>query len=288
MEQTMLERFRDSLICHGASKNTIENYLRNVGLYIKWHEQSTGVPFDGRVTEFDAREYKSYLNTILKQAPATINAKLTAIQKFADFLCESGSQDAVKVAKQRMVKIPDVKVLDRSSLYKCRRWVHAYGSKRDIAIFEVLLNAGLRESELAYAELPDLYLSDRKGRLVIRHGKGGKIRTVPLNADARKALSEYLQVRQADGENRIFVGQCGPIGRSGIYKIIVKIGHQGAGVELWPHMLRHQCFTAMANAGVDLGTIAAIAGHDDPKTTNTYYVAHSNEKQEDAINNLHF
>ena len=58
---------------------------------------------------------------------------------------------------------------------------------RDRAIVLTLLNTGLRVLELAQLTLPDLTISERKGNLYIREGKGGKARTVPLNGAARNA-----------------------------------------------------------------------------------------------------
>jgi len=52
---------------------------------------------------------------------------------------------------------------------------------RAIAIFEILLNTGIRIGELAAVELDDIQISERKGRLIIRSGKGGKYQEVPLN-----------------------------------------------------------------------------------------------------------
>lgn len=283
---SMLEQFKAALIRQGASENTISAYTRNVHLFLEWYEQSTGNPFDNRITVFDGREYKAYLNTVKKQSPNSINAKLTAVQRYADFLASQGLQERLTISKQKSSRQPDVKILDKPTLYKCRRWVHAYGSKRDAAIFETLLNTGLRESELVQAELDDIDIGERKGALIVRHGKGGKIRKVPLNADARKALTDYLRARPAAASKRIFIGQRGPINRNALYKIVRNIGKRGAGAEIYPHELRHTCFSAMIQNGVPLTTVAELAGHSDPKTTADFYVAKSIEQTAEAVEKL--
>lgn len=284
----MIEQFRDELVHQGASSNTIDSYLRSVRAFVQWYEQTTGSVFDNKISVFDGREYKSYLNTIMHQKPTSINAKLTALQKYADFLYDTGRQEKVKIEKQKAVKDYSVKILNKSDLYKCRRWAHNYATKRDIAIFELILNTGVRESELVNLEMDDLTIGERKGNMVIRQGKGSKYRELPLNHDARAAVQMYLDVRPISIEKKIFLGQRGPLTRNAIYKIIEQIGQRGAGVELSPHMLRHQCFTAMAQNGVPLTTIAVMAGHSDPKLTAAYYICTSSEDKENAVNRLAF
>ena len=284
----MLEQFIEELIRRGASTNTINSYAQNVSLFIRWYEQTTGQIFDNKITVFDGREYCSYLNNVQKQKPASINAKLTALQQYANYLYTQGFQEKIKIEKQKAVPVRNIKTLDKPSLYKCRRWVHGYASKRDIAIFELLLNSGIRESELCDLKLDDLQISERKGNLIIRSGKGGKYREISLNSDARTAINDYLVVRPAYTDQHIFLGQRGPLTRNAVYKIVQNIGLKGAGAELSPHMLRHQCFTAMAKSGTDLATIAAIAGHADVKLTASTYVATTAEDRQKAVDGLMF
>lgn len=284
----MIEKFRTDLLNRGASTNTVETYIRNVKLFVSWYEQTTGTPFDNRITVFDAREYRGYLITVKKQKPASVNAKLTAVQQYANFLYSNGLQEKIKVEKQKAVSMHRVRVLDRNTLYKCRRWAHSYAGIRDAAIFELFLNTGIRESELAALELGDVQIGERKGSLVVRNGKGRKFRELPLNKDARNAIQEYLSLRPISDSQRIFLGQRGPLTRTAIYKIIQRIGEKGSGAELTPHMLRHQCLTAMAKSGVDLSTIADLAGHSDVKLTAQYYIATSEDDRQNAVDKLVF
>lgn len=53
---SMIEQFKATLTRQGASENTISAYMRNVRLFLELYEQSTGNPFDNRITAFDGRE----------------------------------------------------------------------------------------------------------------------------------------------------------------------------------------------------------------------------------------
>lgn len=286
--QTTLEQFRAELIRQGKSMNTVETYTRNVRLFIEWIEHTTGEPFRDQVSVFDGREYRAYLVTVKKQKPSTVNAKLEALQQFANYLNDQGKQEHITIGRQKAVARYQVSVLDKSSLYKCRRWASNHASIRDAAIFEVLLNTGLRVSELTALTLGDVELSERKGKIIVRCGKGGKYRELPLNTDARNALRKYLDVRPSSTDDHLFLGERGSLHRNAVAKIIRKIGQRGAGCVISPHVLRHTLFTRMAKGGVDLTTIADLAGHSSVELTSRYYVATTQEDREHAVTLIDF
>jgi site-specific recombinase XerC len=78
---------------------------------------------------------------------------------------------------------------------------------RDRAIIVLLLNTGLRISELCALELGDVILTDRKGEVRVRSGKGEKARTVPLNKPARGALRTWLDVRGEANSDNLFTSK---------------------------------------------------------------------------------
>ena len=232
----MLDQFRTELIREGFSENTVEAYTRNARLFTEWVQATTGELFDNQISVFDGREYRSYLLNVKKLRPNSVNAKLQAVQRFADFLAGQGTQQLVKIKRQKVVAGTEIKVLDKAALYRCRRWAAAHASVRDAAIFELLLNTGIRESELAALTLADIQLTERKGKLLVRDGKGNKSREIPLNSDARAALQKYISVRPINSSDKLFYGQRGPLQRNAIYKIVNGIGRRGVGMpDLAPH-----------------------------------------------------
>jgi integrase len=58
------------------------------------------------------------------------------------------------------------------------------------------LASGLRIGECAALDVDDIGVSARKGRVVVREGKGDAYREVPLNAEARDALDAWTGVRR--------------------------------------------------------------------------------------------
>jgi site-specific recombinase XerD len=151
------------------------------------------------------------------------------------------------------------------------REVHKSGKMRDAAIIETLANTGLRVGELAELTLADVEISERKGMVTVRSGKGVKYRQVPLNADARRAISGYLQARPQSAETSLFLGQRDePLTPSAVWRVVKKYG-QRAGLTISPHTLRHTFGTRLVRtSGIDLVTVAAMMGHESLDTTAIY------------------
>src|SRR5439155_12582863 len=101
------------------------------------------------------------------------------------------------------------KSLAKRDLDRLLRAAEKDGNKRNSAILLTLRHAGLRVGELCSLRVGDLTISERKGHVTVRSGKGDKDRTVPLNNDVRQALSAYLAVRPAIATDYVFIGQRG-------------------------------------------------------------------------------
>src|SRR5205823_6326513 len=77
--------------------------------------------------------------------------------------------------------------LEKRDVDRLIRTVEHHGNTRDRAIVLTLRHTGIRVSELCSLRTDDIEISERKGSLTVRSGKGGKFRVLPLNVDARRA-----------------------------------------------------------------------------------------------------
>jgi len=148
---------------------------------------------------------------------------------------------------------------------------------RDSAIIELILQTGIRLSEVARLTLYDIELPARINRehgntgSIFIHGKGRKERTLPLNYKACRAVKAWLSARPDINSQALFVTKFRePMGTRGIQRLVEKYlkeaGVQGASV----HSLRHTFGTHHAMKGTDLKTIQAILGHESLETTAIY------------------
>lgn len=141
-------------------------------------------------------------------------------------------------------------------------------SVRAHALVSLLLHTGCRVGEALAVTTDDIYI-DGGHRVVRLHGKGGKIRVLPL-AGAAGPIDELLNGR----EGVVFAGRIsGSIAQSCAYDMIQRLA-KAAGIpcaeRITPHSLRHTSITAALNAGAATRDVQDFAGHADPRTTNRY------------------
>ena len=116
----------------------------------------------------------------------------------------------------------------------------------------------------------DIRVTDRHGTLTVRNGKGSKHREIPLNKDARRVLL-LLGYREHAGKSKpVFLGQRGRLTPRGFQLLLAHYVKAAKLQEVTPHSLRHSFCKNLANAGVSLEKIAALAGHESLETTRRY------------------
>ena len=281
--------FQQALTREGKSPLTIRSYLSDLRRFADWFSQTNGEEFTPQtITILDVRSYQSYLVTVAQFKPSTINRRLAALSNYCRWAV---AQDLLQDDPTKEVKgVSQVKgapkALQPVELRRLLREVLKGARERDIAIVELLANTGLRVGELAGLTLEDIEISERKGSVTVRSGKGAKYRQVPLNADARRAISNYIEVRPKGDHAHLFIGQRGSaLTASAIWRVVKKYGER-AGLEISPHTLRHTFGTRLVRRkGVDLVTVAAMMGHESLDTT-AIYTQPSEEDMTEAVETL--
>lgn len=289
-KEEYLQAYHAELSRIGKSENTIAGYIRNVNLFLDWMQERTGEAFTPPIIEFDVKEYTGYLSTIRKASLSTINTKLAAIQSFCSFLHFSYDYPVVKVQKKKGQIDPKVEILDRNQLYKYRQYVQKNASLLHKVIVETLLNTGIREAELCNLELDDIVATPKNAHIIIRRGKGDKYREVPIVGDYKALLIEYIKHRPSSDSNKLFIGNRGTLTPNGVYKTVHRLGN-AIGLNVYPHMLRHQYLTALsrkAQTAQDIKDISIIAGHSSPELTMKQYFNSSKENRERLATIMNF
>ena len=137
-----------------------------------------------------------------------VNRHLATLRAFASWAVVKGYLEELPTADVAGPQTAawEPRWLDRKDERSLVRSVERYGTPRDVALIVTLLQTGLRVGELVALELDDVELSPRKGAVRVRHGKRDRYREVPLNAEARRVLERYLNVRPTSSSARIFLG----------------------------------------------------------------------------------
>jgi integrase/recombinase XerC len=131
-------------------------------------------------------------------------------------------------------------------------------------------------------------VSARKGHLVVRYGKGGRYREVPLHPALRSTLEAWLKDRarwpDAGRSPAVFLNRRGGrLSTRGAYAALAAIA-EAAGIDVGreadftPHVLRHAAGTTLTRAGTDIILVAEILGHS-VETAHRYALPTHHDRQ---------
>jgi integrase/recombinase XerC len=139
---------------------------------------------------------------------------------------------------------------------------------RDAAIMELFYSSGIRLSELATLNVPDL---DPYTESVRVFGKGSKERVCPVGWPAIEAISKYRAAANVHtGKLFINKSRTGMSARS-IWLILKRyLRHTSIPISISPHKLRHSFATHMLDRGADLRSVQTLLGHASLSTTQIY------------------
>lgn len=253
------------------SPHTRAGYRADLDAFARWfRERYSEEPTLESLVASELREWKTYLREQLGREPATVNRKLSAVRSFLTWAAEAGRIEPVVTPKSIRQVRPAPRWLARRDQKALLRAVERSGQPRDIAVVRLFLHTGLRVAELVALRWGDISVSERKGELTVRAGKGRKQRTVPLNVEARAALLELKAQRRDKAAAEVLHGQRGPLRVRAVQAIVERYGAAAKLEGLSCHVLRHTWCKNLADQGVRLEVIAALAGHESLETTRRY------------------
>lgn len=218
---------------------------------------------------------------------ATIRRKLAALSSLFEYLCEANAvtHNPVEGVKRPKMDSHEGKTPAIGD-HQARSLLHApdpttLQGQRDRAILSTLLYHGLRRAELCALTVGDI--QQRRGVAHLRvHGKGGKVRYVPLHPGTAECIDAYLQAA-GHGEdkqgalfrpvkNNTHGNARASITPDGVYKMLagyaasLKLDVEGFG----PHALRATAATNALDHEADIAKVQEWLGHANIATTRIY------------------
>jgi integrase/recombinase XerD len=298
-----LDLFETHLRAKRAAARTVTDYLLEVR-YLEEHlakrGKATVTPAD--VTVHDLRDYQAGLLTGATSrtgrplAAGTASRVTSALVSFFRFLAAEGSIPMDPTARLEHPKVPPRLPGDVLTLKEVERLFHACQRTtatglRDRAILEVLYAAGLRRNELRDLDLSDLTHEERE--LVVREGKGGKGRVLPLTRSAYHAVMDYVERgrpalarNHEDSACALFLSSRGGrrLSEDGIASLLKVLGRAAALARpLKPHTLRRSFATHLLQGGANLRTIQLLLGHASLNTTALYLKVDPRELRREVL-----
>lgn len=303
--QVLRDYLNFMVVIKGKSENTVKEYYYDLRMFLRFIyalDRSLNIneldkidisDFDAQilkqVTLSDLYEFMSYVNNEKSSNDNYRARKVASLKSFfkylhikTGFLQNNPAEylDSPKIKK----RMPRYLTLEQSiDFLKCIDGKHR---ERDLAIFVIFLNCGLRLSELVGINIKNIDFEKRTLRVI---GKGNKERMVFLNDLCIDAINNYMAVRPNDivkpgHKDALFISSRGTRISNRMVEILSKKYFQAAGIdyEMYsPHKLRHTAATLMYRDGnVDIRTLQELLGHTSLSTTQIYtHIANDDLKE---------
>lgn len=258
----------------GAAVNTMEAYRRDLTDFAQALAANKTT-----LVQAQKADIAVYLGALaVRVSPATQARRLSAIRQFYRFLVSEGVRPddpaaAIEGPKRNRPLPKSVSEAKTAGILRRAAAMQGADGVRMRCILELLYATGLRVTELV-----TLTVSAVAGEpeTVLVKGKGGRERLVPMHAQARAALADYMRVRAAflkPGQKSLWLfpsrGKSGHLTRRRVGQLLAAIGLV-EGVTLSPHKMRHAFASHLVAHGADLRSVQTLLGHADIATTQIY------------------
>jgi site-specific recombinase XerD len=248
------------------SMHTVRSYFGILDKFSLW--------IGGRDVAFadiEPRDIRSFLGSLTELADKTIYNHHIALSSLWTFAMEQGYVDQHIVRMVQTPKVPERRVMPFTEM-ECRRILQASRNKRDYAIVMVLLDSGIRRSEICSLSVEDW----SPGSLKV-FGKGKKERFVPISEPTEKAIRDQLLERKikVDGINgggALFACEISQrrMTSSTIGSIMRRLRKYSGIRDIHCHRFRHTFAITFLRNGGDIYTLQKILGHSCLDTVKIY------------------
>jgi site-specific recombinase XerD len=197
----VIVNFRRHIKRRNYSPHTVKYYLGVIRQFVLWLD----VPLEQAGVD-KIEDYIDYLHQKRLQ-PASINLYLAIIRVFYNYLKYEKKiklTNPVNATCRLRVPKPLPRALRQDQVDELFDVIQ---SKRDWAMFRLMLRCGLRVEEVANLTLGDIDIKQR--RIMVVDGKGGKDRVVYISDDAADGLIAYLKLRSHRRAKKVFLVEKG-------------------------------------------------------------------------------
>lgn len=271
----VFQKFAQCKFNQGMNKNSLEQYKIVLNQFFDFVQKE--------ITVCDEQDVSNFI-TYLKQKnlkSQTIKNKYRILSSIFGFMYDYhyiADNPMKKIASPKMTQEfeePVTKDEEERIKLVCEKFKPKKSAK-SLAIFNFLLDSGVRVTEMCNINLSDVNFIQRE--VHIRNGKGGKDRIVYFTEKTAVRIQEYIRTRK-DIENGISINPDTPLfatvqnrkmNKVSVEKLMKEIGNAAGVSRLHPHLLRATFATRLVEKGVPLNIVAEMLGHANLHTIDRY------------------
>lgn len=284
----LLPSWELALRAERKSPATVKSYTDGVRRFVAWCAEQ-GMP-----AVLDRPTVTGFVVALMDAGAeaATAVSRQAAVRRFSAWLADEGEQEVDRLVGLKRPRL-DVKVVDPLSDEETRRLIAACAGpamfdRRDEAIVRLMVETGARAGEVVALGVDDVDLAE--GKVLIRRGKGGKGRVVPIGPQTVRAVDRYLRTRRAhrlaDGP-QLWLGDRGKgFTYDALHKALAGRAVAADVAGFRPHRLRHTAAHRWLAAGGSEGGLMAVGGWTTPEMMMRYTRARASERAADEARAL--
>jgi site-specific recombinase XerD len=287
--QTLWESFTLALEAKGSSPRTVAIYSEAAR---QFHDYlgDEGRPVEpGRIGRGDVEAFLAQLRTVGK-SPATVRARFSALRTFFNWLVREEEISDSPMARMESPNVPDREpaVLGEDELRALLRACEGrdVDDRRDLAIIRLMLDTGLRRTEVTSLKVDDV---DLRNRILWVTGKGGHRESVPFGAKAAAEIDRYKRARGANpaaSSPYLWLGLQGRLSSDGLYQMLERRAGKAGLTGIHPHSLRHAFADAWQRGGGSESDLMKIGRWRDSKVMRRYASRTAGERAREAHRRL--
>jgi len=281
------------------SEKTARSYRQTMKLLKNYFQNVKGVNFDQMDFSCFSRgniyDFLVWLRDTRNNSARTLNLRLAALKSFLKFCGEEDIEltavylDVVGIHAFKGIKKPSVEYLNPEQLKRIFSLpdITTRLGRRDRFFMIFAYETGARMQELLDLQLSGIIRNEAGTRIRI-HGKGNKIRYVPLLGTTINHLQAYLsEFHKKDSPDTFLFytihnsqkTQMKPGAVDWFLKKYAKLANEADASfpkDLHAHMFRHSIAMAMYKKGIPISYIRDFLGHNSIETTAVY--SHSDDE----------
>jgi len=262
------QQFVEYLENSGKAHATVIAYSKDIEQLAEFLNQDKSKQLIAEVTNEDIEDFKNILKA-RRYTGKSISRKINSIKAFFRYLNSQGmiSDNPAEIVSHPKYDQAPPRILSKTE-YRALRDA-CRGDARMSAVVEMLLQTGMRISELAALQIEDIDFD--RNVVTIRPQNSRSGRRVPLNAAAKQSIMDYLTIRPRAREKTLFLTKtCRPFLVRNIRTAIDRYFRLAGIKDAKVNDLRHTFIVEQLKAGTPLVYISQLVGHKRITTTEKY------------------